>query len=104
MGCICKSGFKDFWVCKVHEVEPLRQAMSENEKNLQQEISRLREALKGLMPFNGYGNCFLCDLKIPIDDEKIHLNSQGEEIRCLMHPDYNEARQALEGGNDTRIL
>ena len=76
--------------------ELLRKAQAHDE--MEEENERLRRALKGELPMNVVGNCFYCDLGVPLRDGFIHTSSQfPDEPRCLMHPEYDDARAALAG-------
>ena len=65
---------------------------------VQAERERAKEIIRSLLPIAD-GKCIYCNRGDKRDENNIHLILNGEDVMCLEHEFYEEAREYLEGGD-----
>jgi len=65
---------------------------------VQAEREKAKEIISSLLPIS-CGTCVYCNRGEPKNKDNIHLILNGEDVMCLEHEFYEEAREYLEGGD-----
>jgi len=68
------------------------------EEQVQAEREKAKEIISSLLPIS-CGTCVYCNRGEPKNKDNIHLILNGEDVMCLEHEFYEEAREYLEGGD-----